>query len=159
MTNTTFTLVSTHKPMVLFKKFQPMEVKKGLYRISGMSIIDVNLVINEELEQSFEKDYRILKTFTGKKDRESVILKALESETDESLEDLFILYGEEIGKILEMLGKDMTAVQERVLELADKFGIKEKISQEAFEKGLEKGLRREHKRTAIRLRKSGMSTL
>ena len=83
-------------------------------------------------------------------------LRALEFEPEESLEDLFILYGEEIGKILKGLGKDMTAVQERIVELANKFGVRERISKEEYEKGL-KLERKKVLKTAIHLRKAGMN--
>ncbi|MCB1192186.1 MAG: hypothetical protein H7A23_24295 [Leptospiraceae bacterium] len=72
------------------------------------------------------------------------------------MEDLFILYGEEIGKILKGLGKDMTAVQERIVELANKFGVRERISKEEYEKGL-KLERKKVLKTAIHLRKAGMN--
>ncbi|MCB1189866.1 MAG: hypothetical protein H7A23_18500 [Leptospiraceae bacterium] len=51
----------------------------------------------------------------------------------------------------------MTAVQERVLELTNKWGIRERISKEEFEKGLKKRERKRAIKTAIHLKNVGMN--
>ncbi|MCB1156572.1 MAG: hypothetical protein KDK45_03645, partial [Leptospiraceae bacterium] len=93
------------------------------------------------------------------------------------LKDSFLLYREEVESILKEMGKDMTAIEERVWELAEEFGIREKSIQEGFQKGIEqerliaqeeieksqrlvsiREKRAEHKgklRTAINLQKEG----
>ena len=43
------------------------------------------------------------------------------------------LYREEVESILKEMGKDMTAIEERVWELAEEFGIREKSIQEGRE--------------------------
>ncbi|MCB1156295.1 MAG: hypothetical protein H7A25_03480 [Leptospiraceae bacterium] len=92
------------------------------------------------------------------------------------MKDSFLLYREEVEFILKEMGKSMTAIEERVWELAEEFGIREKIreasiqegreqerllSQKQIEKERKRAERAEHKkalRTAIKMKRAG-STL
>lgn len=154
--NTTFTLIATNKPEWFFEKFEFQEIKKGLYVTHEISIIDVHVILTGEIDSIFEKEYGLLNVFTNRKQREHLLTSLLERASEADLEDLFILYEEEVIKLLEKEGRNMTAIQERVKELADKYGV----SQAVFKKGLaladlkaKRAARRKALQTAINMKK------
>ena len=165
--NTTFTLITTNKPGWLFEKFRFREIKKGLYVTNEISIIEVHVVLTGEIDSIFGQEYDLLKIFKGYEQRQLLLPDLLEKANEVDLEDLFILFDDEIIKLLEREGKNMTAIQERVMELADKYGVSQKVLDRGKLEGKAEGLalaeqkarraaRKEKLRTAINMKKKNL---
>ena len=165
--NTTFTLISTNKPNWLFKKFGFQEIKKGLYVAGDISIIKVYVILIGEIELGFDGEYGLLNVFTNRKQRTQILATLLEKSNETDLEDLFILYEDEVVKLLEREDRNMTAIQERVKELADKYGVSQATLQKGKTEGKQEGLalaevkarraaRKEKLRTAINMKNNNL---
>ncbi|MCB1157942.1 MAG: hypothetical protein KDK45_10590, partial [Leptospiraceae bacterium] len=171
----TLSLISMYKPETFIKEFKFISVKKGLYKITIPNMIEMHLIIVSELEETAVKELDFLSIFMNRKNRKKIIRDVIKEGRNEDLKDIFLLYKEEIQSILEEMGTNMTAIEERVWELAEEFGIREKSIQEGREqerllarKQIEKTQnlvsirekRAEHKsklRTAIKMKRAGFT--
>ena len=132
-----FTLITTKKPERFLETYHFLEKRKGLYVMKIPGIIKIHCIVISELDKKTDRELEFLQIFTAKKQREEIIREAIEKGFGENLKDSFLLYREEVESILKEMGKDMTAIEERVWELAEEFGIREKSIQEGFQKGIE----------------------
>ena len=179
--NLTYTLVCTEKPNLLFEELKPKKLKKGLYVLKELSIIEIKIVVIDELEEKLEKEVKYLKMFSGKEKRRAFLEWLIEKESEEyMLMQTMILYGEEMMKIAKEKGYYLSGTEERVEELTEIFGVKERLIKIGIEKGtqigiekgtqigIEKGtqigfrksqrlVKKEKLKTTIRLKKSGMT--
>ncbi|MCB1159483.1 MAG: hypothetical protein KDK45_18415, partial [Leptospiraceae bacterium] len=168
-----FTLITTKKPERFLETYHFLEKRKGLYVMKIPGIIKIHCIVISELDKKTDRELEFLQIFTAKKQREEIIREAIEKGFGENLKDSFLLYREELESILKEMGKSMTAIEERVWELAEEFGIREKSIQEGIQKGIEqerilagkqiekerkRAEKAEHKkalRTAVNLKKEG----
>jgi hypothetical protein len=122
--NTTLTLVSTFKPKIPVDRISWMEIRKGLYLVKGLGIVDLHIVVIDELSRRNTEEYNWLKTFVSKKNRKNVIIEAFIKGSEEDREELLLLYKEEIEQILKELGIDMiSALKKEAYKIAKEFGI------------------------------------
>ncbi|MCP5498586.1 MAG: hypothetical protein H7A25_01675 [Leptospiraceae bacterium] len=172
-----FTLITTKKPERFLETYHFLEKRKGLYVMEISGIIKIHCIVISELDKNTDRELEFLQIFTAKKQRKEIIREAIEKGFGENLKDSFLLYREEVESILKEMGKSMTAIEERVWELAEEFGIREKIREASIQEGREqerllaekeiektqrlasfREKRAEHKkalRTAINLKKEG----
>jgi hypothetical protein len=119
-------------------------MKTGLYRISGISLIPIYLVVIEDLEIDFEKEIKILKEFSTKQDRkrflENIIerYKNGEKEIEELIKYSLILYQNETKNLIIKEGIEMNVMERNLNKWIEESGLKEKYIQMGLEKGIEK---------------------
>jgi hypothetical protein len=128
--NTTLTLVSTLKPKIPVERISWLEVRKGLYWVKGIGILDLYVVVIDELSKNNLEEYHWLKIFVSRTKRKELIIQVFAEDIDEEKEELLLLYREEVVEILKELGEDMNALKREAYKIAREFGIEKEIREE-----------------------------
>jgi len=140
--DTTFTIVTSRRPVKLFKQYKPEEIRQGVYRIPSVPI-PIHVVVANEVEQSLEGEIGIIRGFSsGKRLREYIRTVLKEGKEDELLNFTRILYKKEVTEIAKREGIEMPAKtwKRMVEEAAEDTGLKEAWLQQGVEQGLQQGV-------------------
>jgi len=144
--NTTFTMVSSAKPVAFLKKFKDklQNISPGHYRIEGIALIPVHIIVISELEGDFTEEYKLLKEFSTGLDLEKFIrqflLKYDTIKDKDTFDVLLSLYGMEIIKIMKELGMYTNMIERNIDQVVNELGLKGKYMQEGVDIGIEKGI-------------------
>jgi hypothetical protein len=140
--NSTFTLVTSLKPVKFLRKYNATELRQGLYKIENITLIPIHIVVIEELEINFDYELSILKEFTSIKDREKYFIDLLhlsknkQKKYEKKLDNLSQLYTIELDKIAKKEGIIMNIVEKNFREYAEVSGYKDDMISLGIEKKL-----------------------
>ena len=141
--NSTFTLVSSKKPVKLLKYYEntTKKVKNGLYLITGSGIlpVDIYIVVIDEIDADYEKEIKILKEFSTGEEKEKfltellhAVFKGINQNFDLELWEYAVgLYFNEIEKLAEKEKIKMTLIEQNIEKWNQKLGLKEKYINQA----------------------------
>ena len=144
--NTTFTVVSSAKPVALLKKFKNniQKIVPGLYKIENIALIPVHIIVINELEGDFTEEYTLLKEFSNGLDLEKFmrqfLLKYDTIKDKDTFDVLLSLYGMDVIKIMKELGMYANLIERNIDQVITELGLKDKYMQEGIEKGIEQGI-------------------
>lgn len=136
----TFTLISSRKPIKLLKMFKKstQKIQNGVYFITDVLHIPVYVVVPNEVCYrkggcELDEELALLKAFSTGKERERFLREALrryfqgEELYSSHLFYAFSLYRDEVVKIAEEEGLNMTLMEKNMLAWVDDLNLREKI--------------------------------
>jgi hypothetical protein len=136
--NTTFTLLTSRKPDKLLKYCRKsiQKIKNGVYLLLGIGTIPVYIVLANEVEGIFDREFAFIKEFSTGTERVTFIRKVLhevENGNHDFLNYLhfaFSLYRKDVRSILVKEGIRMTIVEKNIREWVDELGLKDEYKKE-----------------------------
>lgn len=142
--NSTFTLVSSRKPQKLFDDYKDnlKKIENGHYILESMGIIPIHILVIKELDLKNTEEIKLLKEFSVGEDRSQFIRLLVnnlkESRQEDFLQYALLMYEEEIFKIFNEEGLEMTVLEKNLNRLNKIFGYDKKLKEEGeYNKAIE----------------------
>ncbi|MEM7184843.1 MAG: hypothetical protein AAF518_28370 [Spirochaetota bacterium] len=117
-----FIIFCSVTPKPLFKKCQMTKVKQGIYKTLDTKLLaPLYVVVISELPADKQGEVEKIRLFQEKKQLDSYLHESIVKKRD--LKYAMLLYRNRLLKIAKRLGVDMTAIEERVQEIAQEMGL------------------------------------
>ncbi|MEM7184376.1 MAG: hypothetical protein AAF518_25990 [Spirochaetota bacterium] len=117
-----FILFCSVTPRLLFKKCRMTKVKPGIYKTLDTKLLaPLYVVVISELPADQKGEVEKIRLFQEKKQLDSYLHESIVKKRD--LKYAMLLYRKRLQKIAKRLGVDMTAIEERVQEIAQEMGL------------------------------------
>ncbi|MEM7181717.1 MAG: hypothetical protein AAF518_12440 [Spirochaetota bacterium] len=116
-----FILFCSIKPKLLFRECKVTQVKQGIYQTLDIQLAPVYVVVISELPTEEQGEVEQIRLFQEKKQLDNYLQESIQKKRD--LRFALVLYRKRLKEIAKRLGVDMTAIEERIIEMGREVGL------------------------------------